>query len=144
MRKLLAPQSMAGLFGFAFVVVGVLGFIPGAVQDYALLHWWRPGSGAQLFGLFQTSILHNLVYIGLGVAGLVTARSLTAARAYLTVGGAVYTALAVYGLLVDRGGSANVLPADRADDWLHLGIGVLMIYAGLAATLPASRPAASP
>lgn len=140
MRKVLAPQSMAGLFGFAFVVVGVLGFIPGPVQGYTLLHWWRPGSGAQLFGVFQTSILHNLVYVGFGVAGLVTARGVSAARAYLTIGGAVYTVLAVYGLLVDRSGGANVLPADRADDWLHLGLGVLMIYAGLAATL---RPLAS-
>jgi hypothetical protein len=144
MHNLLAPRSMAGLFGFAFLIVGVLGFIPGAVQDYMFMHWWRPGSNAQLFGLFQTSILDNLVYVGFGVAGLVMARSVSAARVYLTIGGVVYTVLAVYGLLVDRAGSANVLPADRADDWLHLGLGVTMIYAGLAAALPAYRPAASP
>jgi Domain of unknown function (DUF4383) len=136
-------RSLAGLFGVAFVVIGVLGFIPGVVSDYGELRWWRTGSGAELFGLFGTSVFHNLLYLGLGIVGLVAARSAAGSRAYLTGGGVLLVALGVYGLLIDRSGDANVIPVNRADDWLHLGLGVAMVYAGLAVTLAAPRPAAA-
>ena len=133
---------MAGLFGIGFVLVGVAGFIPGVVQDYDRLDWWKSGSGAQLFGVFQASILYNLVHLGFGVVGLLAARAAAAARVYLSGGGTAYVALGVYGLLIDRFGDWNVIPVDRADDWLHIGLGVAMVYTGLAA-LPGLRPAAS-
>lgn len=142
MRKLIAPESLAGLFGMAFVAIGVLGFIPGAVQDYTQMRWWR-GSGAELFGIFQTGILHNFLHIGFGTLGLMLARTTATARVYLSGGGAAYLALGVYGLLIDRAGDANVVPVNRADDWLHIGLGVAMVYAGLAAMLPGLRPAPS-
>src|SRR4249919_1031791 len=97
-------RSVAGLGG--------LGFIPGVVSDYGALRWWRIDSGAELFGLFGTSILHNLLHLGFGVAGLVAARSAAGARAYLTGGGVLYVALGVYGLLIDRFGDANVIPVN--------------------------------
>jgi hypothetical protein len=142
MRRLFAAESMAGLFGAAFLLVGMAGFVPGVVTHYDELGWWR-GSGAQLFGVFQTSILHNLVHLGFGVLGLLAARAPVTARVYLSGGGAACLALAVYGLVIDRLGDWNVVPVDRADDWLHLGVGVAMVHAGLAAALPVLRPAAS-
>jgi len=143
MKKLIAPESLAGLFGLAFVAVGVAGFIPGVVDHYDQFGWWKNGSGAQLFGVFQVSIMLNLVHLGFGTLGLLLARTTATARAYLSGGGTAYLALGVYGLLIDRAGDANVIPVDRADDWLHLGLGVAMIYAGLAAALPTLRPAPS-
>jgi uncharacterized protein DUF4383 len=143
MKRLLAPESMAGLFGLAFVVVGVAGFVPGLVDHYEQLGWWRNGSGAQLLGVFQVSILLNLVHLGFGTFGLLMARTTPTARVYLSGGGAANLALGVYGLLIDRAGDWNVVPVDRADDWLHLGLGVAMLYAGLAAALPGLRPAPS-
>ena len=136
-------RSVAGLVGLVFVVIGVLGFIPGVVSDYGALRWWRTDSGAELFAVFGTSIFHNLLHLGFGVAGLVAARSAAGARAYLTGGGVLYVALGVYGLLIERLGGANVVPVNRADDWLHLGLGVGMVYAGLAVTIAAPRPAAT-
>ncbi len=143
MRRLITPESLAGLVGAVFVAVGAAGFVPGLVQHYDQLGWWKSGSGAQLFGIFQTSILHNLVHLGFGVAGLLAARIALTGRLYLTGGGAAYLALGVYGLLIDRFGDSNVIPVDRADDWLHIGLGVAMVYAGLAASLSALRPAAA-
>ncbi len=143
MRRLIAPESMAGLFGLAFVTIGVAGFVPGVVDDYERLGWWKNGSGAQLLGVFQVSILLNLVHLGFGTLGLLLARTTATSRAYLSGGGAAYLALGVYGLLIDRAGDANVVPVDRADDWLHMGLGVAMLYAGLAAALPGLRPAPS-
>jgi hypothetical protein len=143
MRKLVTAESLAGLAGLAFLILGVMGFIPGIVQEYGGLHWWKNGSGAQLFDLFQTSILLNLLHIGFGSLGLVAARTATTARAYLAGGGVLCFALGIYGLLIDRLGDSNVIPLDRADVWLHVGLGVALVYAGLAATLTGLRPAAA-
>jgi uncharacterized protein DUF4383 len=143
MRKVLAPESLAGLFGLGFVIVGVAGFVPGVVDHYEQLDWWKGGSGAQLLGVFQVSILLNLVHLGFGTLGLLMARTPPTARVYLSAGGAAYLALGVYGLMIDRAGEWNVIPVDRADDWLHIGLGVAMLYAGLASALPGLRPAPS-
>ncbi len=143
MRKLATAESLAGLVGLGLVILGVMGFIPGLVQHYGQLHWWKNGSGAQLFDVFQTSILHNLVYLGFGAVGLLAAKTAVTARAYLSGGGILSFTLGIYGLLIDRFGNSNVVPVDRADDWLHIGLGVAMIYGGLAVTLTALRPAAT-
>ena len=143
MRKLASAESLAGLVGLALVALGVLGFVPGVVQGYAALHWWQGGSAARLFDLFQTSILLNLVHIGAGVLGLTAAQRPGAARLYLSGGGTGFFGLGVYGLLVDYPSRWNFLPVDRADDWLHLGLGVAMLYAGLGVRLATPRPATS-
>jgi Domain of unknown function (DUF4383) len=142
-RKLATAESLAGLSGLGLVALGVLGFIPGVVQDYGALQWWKSRSAAELFDVFQTSILLNLVHIGFGVAGLLAARRSATARAYLTGGGAALFVLGVYGLLVDYTSEWNFLPFDRADEWLHIGLGIGMLYAGLAVGLARLRPVTS-
>src|SRR6266542_5088540 len=116
MRKLATAESLAGLVGLGLVILGVMGFIPGLVQHYGQLHWWKNGSGAQLFDVFQTSILDNLVYLGFGAVGLLAAQTAVTARAYLSGGGILSFTLGIYGLLIDRFGNSNVVPVDRADD----------------------------
>ena len=143
MRKLANAESLAGLIGLVFIVVGLLGFVPGVVQDYGELTWWKLGSGADLFGLFQTSILHNLLYIGIGVAGLVAASRPATQRTYVNFGGVNYLAHSKFGLIVDRESGWNFLPFDRAGDWLHVGIGIAMLYVGLAVRIGSSRPSAA-
>jgi uncharacterized protein DUF4383 len=143
MRKLASAQSLAGLTGIVLLVVGVVGFVPGPERHYATLTWWRTGSHAELFGVFQTSILNNLLLLGFGIAGLIAARTVASARAYLTVTGALSFGLGVYGLVIDRAGNANVVPVNRADDWLHLGIGIVLLYAGVTVSLARPQPAAS-
>jgi hypothetical protein len=142
-RKLATAESLAGIFGLAFIAAGVLGFVPGVVQDYGELRWWKPGSGADLFGVFQTSYLHNLLSIGLGIVGLLAARRPASARSFLTGAGAFLFALGIYGLLVDSGSGWNFVPVNRADDWLNIGLGIGMLYAGFAVRLAPSRPTAA-
>jgi hypothetical protein len=96
-------------------------------------------SGAELLGLFQVSILHNLVHILFGIAGLALARSWDGARTYLIGGGVIYLVLWLYGLFVSAGDDANFVPFNTADDWLHFGLGVGMITLGYLTTR--SRPA---
>ncbi|GAA3524165.1 DUF4383 domain-containing protein [Nocardioides daeguensis] len=124
-------QKAAAAVAGTFVLVGILGFVPGITTDYDEMTFAGHESGAQLLGIFAVSGLHNIVHLALGVVGLVLATSWTGARAFLLGGGALYLALTVYGLLVDRHEDANVVPLDRADNWLHLVLGVGMIGLGL-------------
>jgi len=87
-----------------------------------------------LLGIFQVSTLHNVVHLLFGVAGILLARRSDTARSYLLVGGVVYLVLWVYGLVVDHDSSANIVPLNNADNWLHLLLRPKMIALGLLAT----------
>ncbi|MFI2619631.1 DUF4383 domain-containing protein [Streptomyces sp. NPDC018584] len=127
-------QQAALLVGAVFLLVGVLGFIPGITTDYDTMKFASHDSGAKLLGIFQTSILHNLVHLAFGVAGLAMARSAAGARTFLLVGGAVYLVLWLYGLIIDHHSSANFVPLNNADDWLHFVLGLGMIALGVLLT----------
>jgi len=117
--------------GLAFLAVGALGFIPGITTNYDQMQFAGHESGAELFGIFQVSILHNIVHLAFGVIGLALAPAARAAMLYLIIGGLVYLALWIYGLAVDHQSDANFVPVNNADNWLHLGLGVGMIVLGL-------------
>ncbi|BBX06250.1 hypothetical protein MAIC_10530 [Mycolicibacterium aichiense] len=127
---LLAVQGAAVLVAAAFLAVAIAGFIPGLTTHLDQLHWAH-GSRSELFGVFGVSVVHNLVHLAFGVAGLVLARTFARARAYLIGGGLIFLGLWIYGLLIDLSGPRNVLPLNEADNWLHLTIGVVMVVLGL-------------
>jgi len=132
-------QQLAWLLGIVFILVGVLGFIPGITTHYGDLSFAGHDSGAKLLGIFQVSILHNIVHILFGALGLVLAKTAEGARTYLIGGGIVYLALWIYGLVIDKDGSANFVPLNTADDWLHLVLGVTMVGLGFALTRGTAR-----
>ncbi|MFH8561894.1 DUF4383 domain-containing protein [Streptomyces sp. NPDC017988] len=127
-------QQAALLVGAVFLLVGVLGFIPGITTDYDTMKFASHDSGAKLLGIFQTSVLHNLVHLAFGAAGVAMAWSAAGARTFLLVGGAVYLVLWLYGLLIDHHSSANFVPLNDADDWLHFVLGLGMIALGVLLT----------
>ena len=125
-------QTAALAVGAVFLAVGVLGFIPGVTSNYSDMQFAGPESDAALLGIFQVSILHNIVHLLFGVAGILMARSFSGARNYLVIGGAVYLVLFLYGLLIGQNSTANFVPLNLADDILHLVLGIGMIGVGLA------------
>jgi len=131
-------QELALLVGLGFLLTGVAGFIPGITTHYSDLSFAGHGSGAKLFGVFQVSILHNLVHLLLGVAALVLSRTRETARAFLVGGGLIYLALFLYGLFTSDSSGANFVPVNGADDILHLSLGLGMLVFGL---LPERLPA---
>lgn len=124
-------QAAAVTVGGLFLIVGVLGFIPGITTGYGDLQWAGHHSQALLMGLFSVSVLHNLVHLAFGAAGLLMARTVGAARAYLIGGGLIYAVLGLYGLFIDRESAANFIPVNAADNWLHFGLALVMIALGL-------------
>ena len=125
-------RTMASVVGAVFLLVGILGFIPGITTNYDTLSFAGHESDAKLLGLFQVSILHNVVHLLFGVVGLAAARTREASRAFLVGGGIVYLALFVYGLVIDKESGANFVPLNSADNVLHLLLGLGMIGLGVA------------
>jgi hypothetical protein len=125
-------RTAAAAVGVVFLLVGIMGFIPGLTTNYDDMSGAGHESMAELFGVFQVSVLHNVVHLLFGILGIVLARTNANARNYLIGGGVVYLLLWIYGLLIDKTSEANFVPLNSADDWLHLALGVGMIGLGAA------------
>ena len=124
-------QLLALVVGATFLLVGIAGFIPGVTSDLDMIEFAGHESHAELLGVFQVSILHNIVHLLFGVVGLWAATSFAFSRNFLIWGGAVYALLWLYGLLVPVDSAANFVPMNDADDWLHLALAVGMILLGV-------------
>jgi hypothetical protein len=127
-----AVQKAALVVGATFLLVGILGFIPGITQHFDDMTFAGHESNAKLLGIFEVSVLHNIVHLLFGIIGLAAAKSWSASRNYLIGGGVVYLVLWVYGLVIDRESDANFVPVNSADDWLHFVLGIGMIGLGVA------------
>lgn len=131
--KYMAVQGAAILVASVLAVLGVLGFVPGVTSGFDQLGWVDQHSGARLFGTFTVSALLNLAHLVVGAAGFYLARSYAGSRAYLLTGGVLYLGLWLYGTFVEVGSDARVIPLNAASNWLHLGLGSVMLL--LAVTL---------
>lgn len=126
-----AVQKVALAAAALFALIGVLGFVPGITTQYGDMTFAGHHSGAKLLGVFQVSVLHNLLHLLFGLVGLVMARRLGGARVFLAGGGALYLVLWLYGFAIDRDTAVNFVPVNDADNWLHLALGFGMLAAGL-------------
>ena len=124
-------RLFATVVGATFLLVGILGFVPGVTQDFDTIQFAGHESNAKLLGIFQVSVLDNLVHLAFGVAGLALARKASTAVTYLVAGGAIYLVLFVYGIATDHSSEGNFVPLNAADDVLHLVLGLAMIALGL-------------
>ena len=125
-------RDFARIAGIAFILIGVLGFIPGITQlpppnapDLAV----DTGYG-WLLGLFPVNLLHNLVHIALGAWGLAAARAWDSARLYARGTAIIYAVLAVMGLVPGLNTLFGLAPLFSHDVWLHAGTALIAAYFG--------------
>jgi hypothetical protein len=129
-------QSVARLVGIVFLLVGVAGFIPGITTNlYEGLEFAGDEGNAELLGLFQVSVLHNIVH-GLFGIGILMAATPEGARTFLLGSGAIYVVLFLLGIL----GGGDWVPINDGDNWLHLGLAVGLIALGLLTARDRERP----
>ena len=120
------------IVGVVFLLVGLLGFVPGITNHFSTMSFAGHNSQAKLLGIFQVSILHNVVHLLFGVVGILAARTAAAARSFLIVGGVIYLVLWIYGLVINKSSGANFVPVNNPDNWLHFVLGIGMIGLGVA------------
>lgn len=122
-----AAQRLSQIFGWAFVLVGLVGFAAtGASMDPNHL------TAPRLFGLFPVNVTHNLVHLAFGLWGVLGARSYGGARAYLLGAGLVYLVLAALGYVAPDG--LGLVPLGGNDIGLHLFLALGLLFSGLLTT----------
>ncbi|MCW4355531.1 DUF4383 domain-containing protein [Hoyosella sp. YIM 151337] len=124
-------QIGALVVGVVFLLAGIMGFIPGITTNYDAMTFAGHESEAMLLGIFQVSVLHNIVHLLFGVAGVAMARLASSARLFLIGGGIIYLVLWIYGLAIDHQSEANFIPVNTAADWLHFWLGIGMVALGI-------------
>ncbi|HZP73782.1 MAG TPA: DUF4383 domain-containing protein [Gaiellaceae bacterium] len=110
--------------GALLVLLGVLGFLPGATAHLGRIRLAGEGSHAELFGTFRVSVLLNAIHVVVGVCVPVVARVRDATRG-LAIGGVLLLALWALGAVA----AGRFVPLSPADNWLHLGFGVALLGA---------------
>jgi hypothetical protein len=117
----MSPKTAAVLFGIIFIAVGLLGFVD------------NPIIGASDTALFHADKVHNLVHIVSGVLFLLFA--FTAPVGFLILFGLVYLAIGVIGLVTaGEDGMAEVLGflhVNKNDNYLHIALGIVIFLAGI-------------
>ena len=112
-------KMTAGIFGAVYALVGLVGF---AVTGFA-------GTGTLI--VFNLSVLHNVVHVVIGVAGLgAFAAGAAASRTFCQVAGAVLGLLAILGVIIAN--PFGILPLGGADVGLHLVSALVLLYVGFA------------
>ena len=109
------------VIGLLFLVVGVLGFVPGLVSPPSAYspHMTVDTAYGYLLGLFPINILHNLVHLGVGLWGLSAYRSVTKSLSFARGLAIFYGALAVMGLIPVVNTTFGLIPIFGHDIWLH-------------------------
>ena len=125
-------QNVGMGVGIVLIVVGILGFIPGITTQYGELRFFGPDSTAMFLGLFQVSMLLNIVQLAIGATGWAMSRTAMGARNFLMGSGLLYIVLSIYGLIVGVGSAANFLSLNTMDNWALMVLGVVMIARRLA------------
>lgn len=122
-------RPLAMLAGILLLLLGVLGFVPGATEHLGSIRFAGRGSHAELLGTFRVSVLLNLVHVALGAGVIAVARTAGGNRAL--VAGAI-ASLSLWALGAVAAG--RFVPLTPADNWLHFLLGIALLCASAVST----------
>ncbi|MAF24784.1 hypothetical protein CL634_04330 [bacterium] len=110
-------QKATKVLGIIFVLVGILGFIPGVT------------SNGHLLGIFEVDMIHNIIHLVTGLIALGVAKSADNSKKFLQIFGVIYAIIAVLGFL-GEGGDVLGVASNSADTWLHVVTAIIFLYLG--------------
>ena len=127
-------RTFALIFGIIYVLVGILGFIPGLSTHPADMPHLTVESGhGYLLGYFPINILHNIVHLIIGLWGLLASRSVSGASLYAKVLAVAYGLLAILGLIPATSTTFGLIPIGGYDVVLHALSALVAAYFGFVA-----------
>lgn len=110
-------RKAAMTFGVVFLLIGILGFVPGVTTEEG-----------DLLGIFHVDAAHNIVHILSGLAALVASSRIDWSRWYLQALAIVYGVVTLWGLFDSP--VLGFLHVNAADNVLHLVITAVAAYFG--------------
>jgi apolipoprotein N-acyltransferase len=114
-------RILALLAGFAFITLGVVGFLPNFVI------------GDKVFGIFATATSNNITLIALGVFALLSAlKNSGTSRFFFLLTGLFFAGLAFIGFYWHQDVLLNLLVVNSANNWLHALLSAFFLYIGIA------------
>ena len=121
----MSAKKLSLLFGVVFIAVGLLGFVS------------NPIIGISEGAIFHADTMHNIVHIASGVLFLLVALAAPASsRRFLLLFGIVYFLIGVLGFVsmgtTGMGQVLGFLHVNGADNYLHVGLGLVILIAGIA------------
>jgi hypothetical protein len=128
----MSTRTFALLFGIVFLAIGVAGFIPGITTPPHANHpdLAVDANYGQVFGLFPVNILHNIVHILFGLWGLLSYKSLGAAKGYAKAVAIAYAVLTLAGFIPNLDTMFGLVPLFGNDIWLHALLALVAAYFG--------------
>jgi Domain of unknown function (DUF4383) len=121
-------QTVALVFGIIYLAVGILGFLPFVGGSYTQdVH--------NLLGFVPINLLHNIVHLLIGIAGLAAFTSVANSRMFCQVVGVVLLLLGVVGIFAAN--LFGIIPIGGFDIAIHLLSGAVLAYFGFAAPISA-------
>src|SRR3954470_11180148 len=101
-------RTAAKAFGYVFVLIGILGFVPGLAP------------AGHLMGIFHVNTVHNIIHLLSGAVALWAGyTSFKASRAYFQVFGVIYALVTLLGLMAGNNDVLGVVANNTADVFLH-------------------------
>ncbi len=128
-----ATRYFSLIFGMVYVLIGIIGFIPGlhTMPPAGAPHLDQSADYSYLFGLFPINAVHNAVHIVVGLAGLAAYPRFSVARMYCILLFLVFGVLTFIGFLPALDTLGGLIPLFSGDTWLHAGtslLGALFAY----------------
>ncbi|MDQ4076494.1 MAG: DUF4383 domain-containing protein [Chloroflexota bacterium] len=135
----MATRYFALIAGIVYLVIGLMGFVPGLLQVPAGAPPLTVDAlYGYLLGLFPVNVLHSIVHLAIGVLGLLAYRDFDWARTYARGLAIFYGLLAIMGLIPGLRTTFGLIPLFGHDVWLHALTALVAAYFGWAT--PAERP----
>jgi len=112
--------NIAKVWGWIFLVIGILGFVPAAAPN------------GHLLGIFHVNGPHNFVHLLTGIVALICGyQSGYASKMFFLIFGIVYGLVALLGFVAGNNPVLGIIANNIADAWLHVAISVVSIAIGL-------------
>jgi hypothetical protein len=112
-------KTAAIIFGVAFLLAGLLGFVPAAAP------------GGMLLGVLHINTAHNIVHLLTGAVALLCGlTSYAASRIFFQVFGIIYLLVALLGFVYGSQPILGLIANNIADAWFHLFVSAVSLYLG--------------